>query len=229
MNEEAALLRAICDQPDEDTPRLVFADWLDEQGGEVNVAWAELIREQVYPGSEGWIVYRDFIKDWLDSWGIRLGFPATMDFGKWKRGFPIRLDAPANDLVAEWDRVLRLVPITELDIWQATDASVEELTMACDLRNLHELSVRSEVPQGNEIPLLTDRALVALAECPALSGLEYLSVRWVGLTDRGVAAILYSPHLAHLRELYVTPDENFADSFAAYDRLRVRFGPQAIY
>ncbi|MBY0456099.1 MAG: TIGR02996 domain-containing protein, partial [Gemmataceae bacterium] len=30
MTDHDALLSAIIDQPDEDTPRLVFADWLDE-------------------------------------------------------------------------------------------------------------------------------------------------------------------------------------------------------
>jgi uncharacterized protein (TIGR02996 family) len=44
MNECAALLRAICDNPDDDTPRLVFADWLQEQGVEDR---AEFIRLQV--------------------------------------------------------------------------------------------------------------------------------------------------------------------------------------
>jgi uncharacterized protein (TIGR02996 family) len=32
MSEEAAFLRAVCEQPDDDSPRLVYADWLDEQG-----------------------------------------------------------------------------------------------------------------------------------------------------------------------------------------------------
>jgi uncharacterized protein (TIGR02996 family) len=224
---EDAFLRAICEQPDEDTPRLVFADWLDEQGGEVNAEWAELIRDQLHPGSGGWTIYRDFTKDWLDSWGTRLGFPATMSFGKWKRGFPIRLDAPAHDLLAEWDRVFCLVPVTELDIWQATDADVEELAAACDLRNLRALSVQSKVPQGNEV-LFTDRALVALAECPALSELGCLSVQWVGLTDRGADAVLCSPHLAHLREFQLGRDPNFAATFGACERIRARFGSKAI-
>jgi uncharacterized protein (TIGR02996 family) len=30
MTEREALLRAVCENPDDDTPRLVFADWLDE-------------------------------------------------------------------------------------------------------------------------------------------------------------------------------------------------------
>jgi uncharacterized protein (TIGR02996 family) len=32
MSDRTALLAAICAHPDEDTPRLVFADWCDEHG-----------------------------------------------------------------------------------------------------------------------------------------------------------------------------------------------------
>lgn len=44
MSEREALLRAVCENPDEDTPRLVFADWLQENGEE---ARAEFICAQV--------------------------------------------------------------------------------------------------------------------------------------------------------------------------------------
>src|SRR5262245_22208096 len=109
MNEETAFLRAICDQPDEDTQRLVFADWLDEQGGEVNAYWAELIRDQSLPRSEGPRVFLACNDAWHRAWGTRFEFPATLSFDGWERGFPIRLHAPAGALRAEWDRVIRLV------------------------------------------------------------------------------------------------------------------------
>jgi uncharacterized protein (TIGR02996 family) len=48
MSEEEAFLRAICENPDDDTARLVFADWLTEQGGAVNTAWANAIRAQIW-------------------------------------------------------------------------------------------------------------------------------------------------------------------------------------
>jgi uncharacterized protein (TIGR02996 family) len=34
MTERESLTRAICANPEEDTPRLAFADWLDEHGGD---------------------------------------------------------------------------------------------------------------------------------------------------------------------------------------------------
>jgi uncharacterized protein (TIGR02996 family) len=49
MNDETALLRAIITHPDEDTPRLAYADWIEEYGGDPNRA--EFIRTQI--GLEG--------------------------------------------------------------------------------------------------------------------------------------------------------------------------------
>jgi uncharacterized protein (TIGR02996 family) len=46
MSSEAAFLRAIRDDPDDDTPRLVFADWLEEHGDPVRAARGELMRVQ---------------------------------------------------------------------------------------------------------------------------------------------------------------------------------------
>ncbi len=43
----AALVAAILETPEDDTPRLVAADWFEEQGGEANVARAEFIRTQI--------------------------------------------------------------------------------------------------------------------------------------------------------------------------------------
>jgi len=45
MTEREMLLRAVCENPDEDTPRLVFADWLQENGEEER---AEFIRLQCH-------------------------------------------------------------------------------------------------------------------------------------------------------------------------------------
>lgn len=34
MNDADALLRSIIENPDDDTPRLICADWLDDHAGE---------------------------------------------------------------------------------------------------------------------------------------------------------------------------------------------------
>ena len=45
--DESALLRAVCDNPDDDAPRLIYADWLDDTGNVARVARAEFIRLQI--------------------------------------------------------------------------------------------------------------------------------------------------------------------------------------
>src|SRR6476659_8130049 len=47
MTDREALLRAVAANPDEDTPRLVYADLLDDLGGEANAARARFIRTQI--------------------------------------------------------------------------------------------------------------------------------------------------------------------------------------
>src|SRR5262245_42365097 len=47
MSDEASLLAAICDNPEEDTPRLAFADWLDENGRRDDRMRAAFIRAQI--------------------------------------------------------------------------------------------------------------------------------------------------------------------------------------
>src|SRR5262245_44958530 len=47
MLREAIFLQAIRDVPDDDTPRLVYADWLEDQGKADSLARAEFIRVQI--------------------------------------------------------------------------------------------------------------------------------------------------------------------------------------
>jgi uncharacterized protein (TIGR02996 family) len=70
MNQGDALLAAILDNPADDGPRLVYADWLEETGGQAERERAEFIRVQVAlaraeavegrpepgPGLAGWLL-----------------------------------------------------------------------------------------------------------------------------------------------------------------------------
>ncbi|MBN9118642.1 MAG: TIGR02996 domain-containing protein [Planctomycetes bacterium] len=47
MSDERALFAAICAHPEEDTPRLAYADWLDEHGGPDQHAQAAFVRTQI--------------------------------------------------------------------------------------------------------------------------------------------------------------------------------------
>jgi uncharacterized protein (TIGR02996 family) len=47
VTEHESFLRIVCEYPDEDAPRLIFADWLEDQG---ELASAEFIRAQILRG-----------------------------------------------------------------------------------------------------------------------------------------------------------------------------------
>lgn len=59
MNERAALLRAICEQPDDDTVRLAFADWLEEHGEAERGEFIRLQMELVHLRASGYHCYHD--------------------------------------------------------------------------------------------------------------------------------------------------------------------------
>src|SRR5688500_9603749 len=46
MTQEQAFLQAVIEKPDNDTPRLIFADWLEDYGDAEQSAWAAYIRVQ---------------------------------------------------------------------------------------------------------------------------------------------------------------------------------------
>lgn len=96
MTERDALLKAVCDHPDDDTPRLVFADWLQENGDETR---AEFIRLQVRREREvitdrdEWarVVSREFAleKTYGPRWRAELptGNPVQLEWSPFERGF----------------------------------------------------------------------------------------------------------------------------------------------
>src|SRR6266545_333496 len=129
MNERDALLRAVCDHPDDDTPRLVFADWLQENGEE---ARAEFIRVQVELPScergprrlhltrrehdllneyeEWWLKpIRPFLYEWSDyPWAFRRGFVDMMELRE-------------ATLIEQGNELFRVTPLTHARLPRVTD------------------------------------------------------------------------------------------------------------
>lgn len=66
MREFQALLAAVLDDPADDTPRLVLADWLEETGHEAHVARAEFIRLQVAGRDDS--RQAELLDEWATDW-----------------------------------------------------------------------------------------------------------------------------------------------------------------
>jgi uncharacterized protein (TIGR02996 family) len=130
MSDETALLRAIAANPDEDTPRLAFADYIEEQG---NTARAEFIRGQVELArlkedsprrreiafrcrqlldahEEEWLDPREvFERDWA-----------------WSRGFVETFSTTPADLSYGHDGIFRAHPFRRVWVWKL-DGSIDGL------------------------------------------------------------------------------------------------------
>lgn len=230
MSDEAALLRAICDHPDDDTPRLVFADWLTEQGGPVNGAWANAIRVQIWDAQglpDHPLKGRPLLFD--SAYGKRLFFKRigadadTFDWERWDRGFPTTAHGTFADLRTAWPRVAHRVPVRRVLAFEMSEAAVAEFVAWPGLNPVRELEIVAAWGQRAGLDLLPP-----LAGCASFGGLRSLTVREADVSDESVLAVLDSPHLARLKHLQLYYYGPWPLSRPVAARLRARFGPNAI-
>jgi uncharacterized protein (TIGR02996 family) len=168
MSEHDALLAAICENPDEDTPRLVLADWLDEHERSEEAAF---VRAQVeLARTPAWEPFAVLCKwrqtDWLTGKPFRNTLPTVDGFHiEWhpqafRRGFGWQLNV--RSLIA-WEEqaahILDRVPVGEMHLWGATTLDDWRRFAASPivprLRRLHlsaspiePLSILRETPQA---------------------------------------------------------------------------------
>lgn len=222
---EGAFLRAICAQPDEDTPRLVFADYLDEQGGEANALWAELIRVQV-PLARGAGAdrerfaarERELEPALVAVWPERMGLPNGLQWQNWTRGFPLTLDGYGTTIRSARPAFANRVPLREFNIRAATDADLVEFATWPELALVTKLGIWTDAV------MISERGLVALCECEHLSNLDRLRMEWVRYTDRAMEAFLDSPYLRNVVSVKMVGHGFAALSEEIQQRLQGRFG-----
>jgi uncharacterized protein (TIGR02996 family) len=172
MNREDAFLQSILANSDDDTPRLVYADWLDDNGRPER---AEFIRVQIElarlaeddPRREGLEERERALlnarqEDWLGAAGRLLSTP------EFRRGFVERGQLGARQFLTHAEELFRLAPIRHLKLLR--------------------------LPQMKEGPK-------ELAACPHLASLRGLDLDYSLLGDRKLEQILSSRHLHGLTTL----------------------------
>src|SRR5262245_10476077 len=114
MTESEALLAAVCANPDDETPRLVFADWLTENGNESR---AEFIRVQIELPTCGAGARRlhlsrrehDLLSRHEDEW-IKSIRPYVFEWSNspwsFRRGFVERLELQAETFIERGEKLL---------------------------------------------------------------------------------------------------------------------------
>jgi uncharacterized protein (TIGR02996 family) len=175
--DELALLKAVASRPDDDLPRLVYADWLDEHGrGER----AEFIRLQVAHERplSGWerAAVRERMNALLNAhraeWFRELPRWARLWYGEhdyqrpeYRRGFVETVSVCASHFLRFGDQLLDRTPVARLDVF-------------------HLKGVRSR-----------------LARCPWLGRVPHLNLAHERLEEEGAAALARSRHLQGVRVL----------------------------
>lgn len=207
--EELALIRAIVAKPDEDTPRLVYADWLDEHGRSDR---ARLIRVQcaiVDLQTEETALIEKHGKEW----GKTL-FDAGGDNWKFHRGFPEEVTMRFPDFFSEHKRLNDLTPLSHLHLIGGTDDRLRQLA---DLPAAHQ--IRSlEVDDPSTPPHPEDfgvEGIRSLAESPHLRGLRSLRLHSHQIGEAGADLIAGSPAFANLTRLALTDPALSANPAAA--------------
>jgi uncharacterized protein (TIGR02996 family) len=212
--ERAVLLKAICDEPEEDTPRLVYADWLDEHAGsEADRARAEFIRLQVAEEAarpRTWRECREWAKREKELYRAhRLAWEAELPehpqvfiitgteyAGDYKRGFPyfVSVHSAPEFLKAAPDLFTR-VPVTDFGFRNLTREAARQLARSPHLARIRHFHLPED---------LTDEALEGLAGSPHLGNLTTVTCRGWSVTANGLRPFLASPALTRLRRFHAT-------------------------
>lgn len=209
-DEQAALLAAIVANPDNDTARLVYADWLQENGDEEQATY---IRDSIEPGR----VRPNF--DGENEWLERLGVENVV-VDRWNRGFPDRVSVHyGGSFDEDAERLLAFVPIRRLTLfsqsylhwgpeeWKHEDEDQEGTVPTVpwverDGYLISHLETLSGLARLTELVLngFEDLGFV-LFESPYFSGLKYLGLPGCGISPRAAKALASNPSLAGLVEL----------------------------
>jgi uncharacterized protein (TIGR02996 family) len=204
--EQDALLAAIVAQPDEDTPRLVYADWLEEHG---DPKQAKFIRdsiifaraqkdseETIALGKRLRLMEKEGEEEWLLALGIDVG---RADFD---RGLPYRAAYWNIDyFLDESASLFARLPLRELILVDDSGSDWDEETLGKvavipELARLHTLHLSSNY--GHEIEVEGWKLLI---HSPHLRGLQSLAAVDAELTDDHAVALAKCKNLAGLVNL----------------------------
>jgi uncharacterized protein (TIGR02996 family) len=202
MSDSAArgFLEEILAHPDDDTPRLIFADWLDEHG---DSARAEFIRVQVERATlPAWdarqvplrLRERALLDEHTEAWKGQLPNIKGITWGEFRRGFMATATFDGFAVIGTSGTACwAAAPVEAVCVrWPRQLESKKSLAA---IRGLRELSIT-----GQQLDYWGPGRL---ADAPLLSTIRTLSIREGGLSRDGFRRLLASPHLGNLTTLRV--------------------------
>ncbi len=203
MLPDQGFLDDIVEHPDDDTPRLIYADWLEDQGEPASAARAEFIRIQCRATQEMRKLLQrqqEIMNQHEQQWRSELGLPPlALNWVTYERGFPARIRVEVSALLQHADRVFRRAPVQHLSLfWEQTPANkrVNDLQRLCLLPALRNL-LALELPR-QYLPSASAEVLAQSARLPRLQVLDF-SQNQIG--DAGLCALAGSEQFPQLIKL----------------------------
>ncbi len=209
MTHADAFLRDIIAHPDDDAPRLIFADWLEEQGDPSSIARAEFIRVQcalaagpIPQERRDELLRRE--KQILNDWDAEWVRPIRRIVENWEfhRGFIHYVGMAADKFLSHAGRLFRCAPVQHLRLWprmhHRSYPVVEPLNIAelADNKYLNRL-LSLDLSENH----LESRHVRALVVSEHLTRLTELSLAFNRIGDGGIRALAASPLMGRLEEL----------------------------
>ena len=226
MTDREALLRAVAATPDDDTPRLIYADCLQETGRPADVARAQFIRLQIDMArslvGKSWFALSDRLTEtcrlasqhaaeWvreLPGWvaeKLRAERPAAGDF---TRGFVESFRLNWTTFARKADELLAVAPVRHVEF------RVDHLRFASAVANSpFLLSVRALTLSSPED--IGNPTAQSLARSTSVRALEELDLSRCGVTDHGAKCLAGASHLKQLRTLRLCRSAVFTEGVVA--------------
>ena len=216
MSDESALLAAILAHPDEDTPRLMYADWLDEHGQPERAEFIRLqcrlarMRDWEEGFAEAQVRAERLFREHWPRWAPRTGrthWKAHYGASGFRpvRGLIGRADVYSNFTPALARRWFARHPIAEAEVGLGDpfggDPKLWRLTTDA-LPHLRSLAINAQYSCTDETRAAACRALAAAESRAGLTRLEFAG----DPTVEGLEAVVTSPHLRRLEAISVRGD-----------------------
>jgi uncharacterized protein (TIGR02996 family) len=206
MNHEDAFLRSISEDADDVAPRLVFADWLDDNG---DPQWARFIRVQCRLAKLGEddperqrLAYEaeSLLPEMLARLTDRKHPRYAAKLATWlkeqrpafERGFVARLSTTPRRFLDRADELMKVAPIQHLNLNNAAP-TWGELLASPHLPRIRSLTFNRQ--------RLSDAGISDLIDCPGVAGLTSLDLTRNRFRIEGATALANCPHLSKLERL----------------------------
>jgi uncharacterized protein (TIGR02996 family) len=205
-SDRAALSAGIREAPEDDAPRLVFADWLEDQGDEASLARAEFIRVQLRRArlpeddpAQSELEARELrlLKRWAPVWcGSHFLFRKV----RFRRGFIEYVHLNMRHFLHHRRQVMALEPVRDVSLtgwWRAPDDLVRRVGGCEEWRHVETLRIHHQGPHHHP-----RSNLILLLESPHLSRLQALHCPQVQFEAEARRRFERLPVLRQLTELH---------------------------